>query len=221
MIVFDIETAEDNMDESQVHWFIGKRRDKRLKDPVKLDADTEKITKNFPLSPLTGKIILIGLASETNVDGVMKQTTDGFYSIQLGLDGKTEKDILEIFWKIIASGVSQSQRVVSFNGKGFDMPFIIARSLILEVDRPNILRMVDGFLQKYNNSVHLDVFLALGGNGTQSEWANKMLEDEPLSSDGHLIPLWYKDGQFDEIIAKNYLDIKQLFILAKKMERWL
>ena len=222
MIAIDIETAKDDLETSQEGWYVSKRADKRLKDPAKIKANGERVMESFPLSPLTGKIILIGIISDSNIGDMLKANTDapGTFVLQIGLDGKTEKEMLETFWNIISTGMARGHRLVTFNGKKFDLPFIFARSLFTGVPKPNSLRTMDSFLNKYNTVAHVDVFVTVGEKGSQSEWANKLLPDEPLSSDGHLIPKWYTEGMYDEIISKNYLDLKQLFYLYKKMEIW-
>lgn len=224
MIAFDIETAMDNLHENQEAWYVGKRKDKRLTDAAKIDANIEKVKDEFPLSPLTGKIILIGLVSDTNFDGtwnILKyESGDTLYFKQLGLhQDDTEKSILMKFWEIVSLGIAGGHRLVSFNGKQFDLPFIFSRCLYHNIPRPSILRTYDALVNKYNNVAHVDVYNVLS-EGSQSEWANKLLEDEPLSSDGKYIPKWYINGDYGEIIAKNYYDLKQLYWIYKRMESW-
>lgn len=221
MIAIDIETGVDDLEENQRNWFAGKNRNKRLVDPKKIDEDIEKSIEKFPLNPLTGKIILIGLVSDTQFNSFSFQA-DGFYYKQIGiLKGEQEKDSLIDFWNIISNAIAGGHRVVTFNGKKFDFPFIFARSLYYGLTKPNIMRGYDALISKYNNVAHVDLFNILGDENKQSEWANKFIPNEPLSSDGHLIPKWYENGDYEAILNKNFYDLRCVFYLYKKIESWI
>lgn len=220
MIGFDIETASDNLIDYQDAWFTGKKKDKRLVDPSKIDANLQSVREKFPLDPLTGKVILIGIVSDSDIDGQMK-FVDGIYYKQLGLNDTDERTIINDFWKLLSIAMNRGHRAVSFNGKSFDVPFLFGRSIFLNCERPNTLRMIDALRSKYNTTTHVDLFHAFNESGTQSEWANKLNPDESISSDGHLIPRWYESGEYQAILDKNLMDLKQMFLIYKRVESWI
>lgn len=219
MICFDIETAKDNLESNQLAWFASKRVDKRLKDPVKIDQSMAEVVSKFGLSPLTGKIILIGIIADNKLADGFEPLGDMFLC-QLGLNGTTELENLSAFWHIISTGLSQGHRLASYNGKQFDMPFIFARSIINKIPRPATMRSIDDFTSKYKSALHVDLYNALG-EGSQSEWANKLGISPDLASDGKNIGEWYEKGNFEEIKSKNKLDLIELSSMFRLIEGWI
>lgn len=218
MIVFDIETVKDDMEAGQLAWFSRKLIDKRLKDPEKIDAAMAEASDKFGLSPLTGKIILIGILSDAKLPGL--EPLGGMYLGQLGLNGTPENENISAFWNLMSLGLSQGQRLVSYNGKKFDLPFLFGRSLFHGLPKPQALRTIDDFISKYKSTFHLDIFNTLGEYGTQSEWANRLNISPTLASDGKNIQEWYNTGKFDEIKEKNKLDLTELASIARLVEPW-
>lgn len=219
MIAFDIETAAGNLENNQKSWFAEKLRDKRLKDPDKIEESKKKAEQKFGLSAMTGKIILIGILSDTKITDDFAEVGD-MYFLQLGLDGTTEKENLVAFWNIISNGLARGERLVSFNGKQFDMPFIFARSIIHQIPRPQALRTIDDFVSKYKNMLHVDVFNVFNNVGKQSEWANIIGISPDLASDGQFISEWFEAGDFERIKEKNKLDLVELASIFRLMEAW-
>lgn len=218
MIVFDIETVKDDLEANQLAWFTAKKVDKRLKDPEKIDSNMQEVQGKFGLSPLTGKIILIGILSDNNINNQFQPLGD-MYFLQLGLNGVDEKSILTGFWNIISTSLAQGGRLASYNGKQFDLPFIFARSLFHKIPRPQTLRTISDLTNKYNNIMHVDVYNVFG-EGSQSEWANKFGISPMLASDGQHIQSYFDSGDFDKIKEKNKLDLIELASIFRMMEPW-
>lgn len=78
--------------------------------------------------------------------------------------GEDEKKILEEFW----SRYIDNLKIITFNGDGFDIPFIIKRSLINNIKMKKIGTLVDlrkivnGFFYSYNKYE----------KGTLNDWSN-------------------------------------------------
>ena len=53
--------------------------------------------------------------------------------------GKDEKEILINFWNMF----NENDTLVTYNGDGFDIPFIIKRSLILNIPMKRIINKLD------------------------------------------------------------------------------
>ena len=80
---------------------------------------------NAALSPLTGRVLAIGFQTEKGV------------AIEDG--GGDEEDLLNRFWAMVAkcrANAGSPRKMVGVNIFGFDLPFLIRRSWILQVDVP-------------------------------------------------------------------------------------
>jgi hypothetical protein len=146
-LVFDIETIGEefiSMDETTKH---------SLTKRIKKEADTEEEYNNlvedmeggFALSPLTGEIVAIGVLDADTMKGAVyfqAPKADIPESEEEGIKFKpmSEKDMLVQFWEL-AKGAGE---FIGYNSRGFDAPFIIARSAVNGV-RPSIDLMSDRY----------------------------------------------------------------------------
>lgn len=101
-------------------------------------AETEEEIKeakeSLGFSPLTGEIVAIGMLNpDTNDGAVYFQSPDviqePFKEEGIQFIADTEAGILKRFWET----VKDYDQVITFNGRGFDAPFIILRSAILNI----------------------------------------------------------------------------------------
>jgi predicted PolB exonuclease-like 3'-5' exonuclease len=127
-IVFDIETLGyplDSFDESSQQYLV------KFADT---EEKIEEVKKNLNLHAVTAQVIAISLLNpDTGMGRVFYQSdtheeslsVDGLVQFKSG----TEKEILEDFWKVIPS----YQQIITFNGRGFDCPFLLLRSTLLRV----------------------------------------------------------------------------------------
>ena len=234
MLVIDIETASDNLDAGYEAYKLATMTTSR--------TSSDKIREQFPISPLTGKIILIGLLTQRFPELDEKEVNitkfqDGhieYSTAQIGLfpNGQqlTEKRTLEIFWRIIQHVIPRESGLplVSFNGKGFDLPYILIRSLINQVDIP--LAGKGAFTKwnaKYTTDFHVDMRSIFNNydnyaRGTLDEYAYRMGLTQVMQGDsGADVPIWYNEGKFNQILQKNMLDVNKTFRLYEKIERLL
>jgi hypothetical protein len=127
-VVFDIETLARPLDTF----------DESTREYLFKFADTgdkiEETKRNLNLHALTAQVIAIALLNpDSHMGKVMFQSdtkeeytsTDGLVQFKSG----TEKEILEEFWKLIPS----YHQFITFNGRGFDCPFLMVRSALLNV----------------------------------------------------------------------------------------
>ncbi|HEY7752078.1 MAG TPA: ribonuclease H-like domain-containing protein [Ignavibacteriaceae bacterium] len=134
-IVFDIETCAypfETLSESQREYLL--RYADKEPDPEKRQMMIDDAVRYTSLYPYTSKCIVIGIYD------VEKEKSYVYYESQkkeewTGEDGKvqykglTEKEILESFWRI----AKQVDQFITFNGRNFDVPFLMMRSAMLEV----------------------------------------------------------------------------------------
>ena len=134
-IVFDIETNSYNFEtlsESQQEYllrYVEKERDEQLKE-----IKREEAIRYMSLYPFTSKVIVIGLLdieSEKRViyyeDPSGEEWNDEENKVKY--IPSDEKGIIKAFWKIMG----KTEQIITFNGKCFDVPFILIRSAIMKV----------------------------------------------------------------------------------------
>jgi hypothetical protein len=123
-ISLDIETIRDLTDSIEMRLIDKIEPDARLKDPDKIKASinekAEAIKAKCALQPLTGKIICVCCL---DVDGAH----GGFESC-----GPDEHRLLEELTTWLA-GFDGAVRLITFNGRKFDIPYIATRAALLEV----------------------------------------------------------------------------------------
>lgn len=120
----------------------------------RMDSDESKV---MSLSPFFGKVISLAVAdaeAETPEVTVFAVPLDG-----QSLDGAppwirpvTEVQLLQAWWSLAAA----AETVISFNGRGFDVPFLVSRSLV-----HGIPARVDLLSHRYSLRPHLDLYRAL------------------------------------------------------------
>lgn len=213
MLCLDIETYHDQLPDNYLQYKIGDiKAPANYKDQDKIDAyvanaKIEALDK-LALSPLTGRIILIGMLFDKNPE--LANATE--YAINMKpvwyvpLQGE-EEEILEKFWMLSSKHLFQDANLLSFNGKAFDLPFIMNRSAIKKVKPPRKMQMTD-YLSKYRHTPHFDLFNWFG-SGSLVEWSYRLGISDSLQRDGHKIGTWYETGQMQLIIDKNIIDVAQ------------
>jgi len=127
-VVFDIETLAlplDTFDQSSREYLF------KFADT---DEKVEEAKQNLNLHALTSQVVAIALLNpDSNMGKVLfRSDTKEEYTAPDGLvqyKSGSEKEILEDFWKLIPS----YHQFITFNGRGFDCPFLMVRSALLNV----------------------------------------------------------------------------------------
>ena len=159
-LIFDIETIGDNWDE------MDKTTQKALTYWLKKEAYSEdaysaamaNVKNELGFSPYTGQIVAIGvLEVETNKGAVYYQApekpAEDFEEDGIKYKVLSEKAMLEKFWQ----GAINYTEFVSFNGRGFDVPFLMIRSAVNGI-KPTKDLLSNRYLsnQKFN-ALHIDL----------------------------------------------------------------
>jgi DNA polymerase elongation subunit (family B) len=160
MLTFDIETMRngsmvDRLPEPKV-------KTGNLKDPVKIaekirEAKADQIDK-MALNPLYGRVcaaVFIGL-DDNAIRLVLKEDSD---------TAETElvEDILRWF----------TSPLVTYNGTGFDLPFVYRRAVVLGIDIQMLgLPPLTEMTARYNNKKHIDLMTAWCGYGQYEKLDN-------------------------------------------------
>ncbi|KKP70255.1 hypothetical protein A2X44_00925 [candidate division CPR3 bacterium GWF2_35_18] len=146
-VVFDIETVGENFETD----FNEEEQDYLLKY-AKSEEEKEEHKLKTALSPLTGKVVSIGYLTLKENKGLVQTVSDKIQSYENENTKfefvKTEQELLNKFWEV----VSKTSQVITFNGRGFDIPFILLRSAINKI-KPSKNLMGN----RYKNFPHCDL----------------------------------------------------------------
>lgn len=134
-LVFDIETTSqpvENFDEVQQEYLF--RDAERLPEPER-DARRAELQRQFSLWPLTAHVVCIAMLNAESCRGQVLFTAEDFEE-ESGEAGPVEfvpcadeVELLTAFWDV----AKHYDSIVTFNGRGFDVPFIYLRSALLNV----------------------------------------------------------------------------------------
>ena len=158
-LIFDIETVGESWDdfdettkEVLTRWI-----DKTAKTEDEREAEIEDLKEGLGFSPLTGFVVAIGLYDLERKKGVVFYDDKGEGHEESEHEGyvlkpRTEKEMLEDFWE----GAKIYDTFVTFNGRAFDAPFLIHRSLARDI-RPTRDLMEGRYLYQQRTTRHVDL----------------------------------------------------------------
>jgi len=133
-IVFDIETSAlglENFDEAQQEYLF--RDADKLADEAGKTAKREEITRFMSLWPFTSQVVCIAMLNAESQRGQTLYIAEDFEEAEAGpvefVPCADEFELLTAFWDV----AKHYDSVVTFNGRGFDVPFIYLRSALLNV----------------------------------------------------------------------------------------
>jgi len=135
-LVFDIETSAlplEQFDEAQQEYLF--RECERIADETARATRRAEIAQQLSLWPLTAQVVCIAMLNADTARGQVLFTAED-YQDDAGEVGPVEfvpcvdeVELLTAFWDV----ARHYENVVTFNGRGFDVPFIYLRSAVLSV----------------------------------------------------------------------------------------
>jgi hypothetical protein len=135
-LVFDIETSAlpaESFDEVQQEYLF--REAQRLPEDAARNAKRADIQQMFSLWPLTARVVCVAMLNAETLRGQVLFTADDFDE-NPAEDGPVEfvpcmdeVEMLTAFWDV----AEHYDGIVTFNGRGFDVPFLYLRSALLNV----------------------------------------------------------------------------------------
>lgn len=231
-LVFDIETIGEDFEtfdeitkEALTHW---------IEKGTRTDEEREKalaeIKNGLCFSPLTGQIVAIGVYDiEKDKGAVYFQAPDD--SVQDSEDGNIkfrplgEKEMLAQFWNL----AEKYDEFVSFNGRTFDVPFLLARSAICEV-RPTKNLMANRYLSSQpKNAKHIDLldqltyYGAVRRKGNLHLWTRAFGIKSPKGEgvSGDQVGKLFQEKRFLDIAKYNVGDLRATKKLYQYWEKYL
>jgi DNA polymerase elongation subunit (family B) len=135
-LVFDIETSAlplDHFDESRQEYLF--RECQKITDESARELRRTEILQQFNLWPFTAKIVCIAMLNADTSRGQVLYTvpeapaaTDEAGPVEF-VACMDETELLTAFWDV----ARHYESIVTFNGRGFDVPFVYIRSALLRV----------------------------------------------------------------------------------------
>lgn len=227
-LVFDIETVghdfesfDETTQEVLTKWI---KRESGSKDDY--TAALTDLKDGLGFSPLTGKIVAIGIYDvEREKGAVYFQNSPGKKEKNFEEDGckyevMDERAMLEKFWEI----VNKYETFVTFNGRGFDVPFLMIRSMIHSV-RPTknlmsnrYLSYQPGFAKHVDLLDQLSFYGALRRKGSLHLWCHALGIESPKAQgvDGDDVKKLFETGRAKDIALYNGRDLSATAALYKK-----
>ena len=135
-LVFDIETSAqplENFDEAQQEYLF--RETEKIDDAMAKQAKREEITRFMSLWPFTSQVVCIAMLNAESLRGQTIYLAEDFEddADEAGpvefVPCADETELLTAFWDV----AKHYDNIVTFNGRGFDVPFIYLRSAVLNV----------------------------------------------------------------------------------------
>ncbi len=156
-LIFDIETVgepwdslDDTTREVLTRWIV-----RTSKDEGERTVFLKDVQEGLGFSPLTGEVVAIGLYDLERAQGVVYYQSDEEEDTEEGdfiLKPRSEKEMLQDFW----DGAKSYDTFVTFNGRGFDVPFLNLRSAIQGI-RPTQDLMEGRYLYQQKHVRHVDL----------------------------------------------------------------
>jgi 3'-5' exonuclease len=135
-LVFDIETSAlplENFDEGQQEYLF--REAEKLTDEAARETRRAEIRLQFNLWPFTAQVVCIAMLNADTARGQVLFTAEDYEpeAVEAGpvefVPCVDEVELLTAFWDV----AQHYEAIVTFNGRGFDVPFLYLRSALLNV----------------------------------------------------------------------------------------
>jgi predicted PolB exonuclease-like 3'-5' exonuclease len=149
---FDIETIPN---QNVIPFLPEPKVDSRLKDPAKIAAaETEARQKQFDgmaLDPLTGRVLCYALVSGSyEIAETITEPTDA-----------QESNLLQGLFEVLGK---DDCRLVTWNGIGFDLPYVYKRAVVLGIDPATYgAPPLTAWTARYKTDRHYDLMQIWGG----------------------------------------------------------
>ena len=218
-LIIDIETIGidfDSLDEITQNNLTRWIERQANNDELKLNVLFRDLKEGLGFSPLTGEIAALGVFDTDRNRGVVYfQTPDieqaDFNDANITFKARTEKEMLSAFWQ----GVLRYRTFVTFNGRQFDLPFLMIRSAVNKV-RPSVNLMTNRYLSNPGNRVrHIDLIDQLSFYGAVRRKGSlhlycrafgiKSPKEDGITGDD--VGRLFKERQYKEIAEYNSWDL--------------
>ena len=232
-LIFDIETVGEDFDAVDettqavlTRWI--KHEAASEEDYVAALAD---LKNGLGFSPLTGQIVAIGVydgereKSAVYFQSSKKEEESSFEEGSCKFEVMTEKEMLQKFWNVVA----KYETFVTFNGRQFDVPFLMIRSAIHGI-RPTKNLLANRYLNHQpEHARHIDLldqltfYGALRKKGGLHLWCRAFGIESPKTQgvDGDDVKALFENGRSADIARYNSRDLRATYELYTYYQRFL
>lgn len=169
--------------------------------------------KVMSLSPYFGKVVSLAVGDGEAAVDEQRQTVFVVPPDDVAVRGElpdwvrpvSEQELLQAFWAL----AGHASVVVTYNGRNFDVPFLVGRSLIHDIPV-----RVDLQGKPFDLRPHLDLYVAMGGRHGRGPasldvvcWALGMPSPKEVM-DGSMVATSYAKGDVRKIAEYNAGDVK-------------
>ncbi len=230
-IVFDIETIGEDFDtlDQTTQDVLTRWIKKESEGEEDYEKSLTEVKNGLGFSPLTGQIVAIGVYDIERDKGIVYfQAPDGnitnFDEGNIKYRVLGEKEMLVQFWNL----VEKYDEFISFNGRGFDVPFLTVRSAICGI-RPTKNLMANRYLTSQpRNARHVDLLDQLTFYGSVRRKGNlhlwsrafgiKSPKNEGITGDD--VGMLFKEQRFLDIARYNVGDLRATKALYECWEKY-
>ncbi len=218
-LVFDIETVGEDFDsldktsQEALSWWIKKEAATELE----YEKTLEEMKGRMGFSPLTAEVVALGVLDYERDRGTVYFQAPGeeikeFEEGGFKFEQMTEKEMLESFWR----GANEYDEFISFNGRGFDVPFLVVRSAVHNI-RPTKDLMSNRYLSSQTfGAKHVDLldqltfYGALRRKGNLHLWSRVFGIKSPKAEEitGEDVGRLFKEKKFLDIARYNVADLR-------------
>jgi len=231
-LIFDIETIGENFDqldaitqESLTRW---------IKKESLNESDYAEVLKELKdglgFAPLTGEIVAIGVLDYEKDKGAVYYQSPGTNEKETEENNirfcpLSEKKMLENFWL----GANEYQEFISFNGRCFDVPFLMIRSAIHGI-KPTKDLMSNRYLNSQRfEAKHIDLldqlsfYGAVRRKGNLHLWSRAfdIISPKAQGVTGDDVGRLFGEKRFLDIARYNVGDLRATKALYERWEKYL
>ena len=217
-IILDIETAGcdfESLDDVSKEYML---------KYAESDEERDLVKESLSFYPVTAEIAAIGMI-ESDSDKTIMLYQDHNFGAENKKEGnvefvphRSEKELLKHFWKVL----EDYRQIITFNGRGFDCPFIMIRSAIHKITSAKNLMP-----NRYSSDMHIDLLDRLTFYGSVRRkfslhmWCKAFGIKSPKEGEitGYQVKDLFKEKRFLEIAQYCIGDIvatKQLYLYWEK-----
>jgi uncharacterized protein YprB with RNaseH-like and TPR domain len=224
-IVFDIETVSfpfETLAESQQEYLL--RDAQKIEDQKEKEKKIDDSIRYTSLYPFTAKVIVIGLydvQKEKSFIYYENSKSEEWFNNEKNISykGLNEGEMLESFWRI----AEKTDQLISFNGRNFDIPFLMMRSALNKI-KPSKNLMTN----RYDTSLHIDLleqftYYGLTRKFNLDFYCHAFGIESPKSKDisGMEVKTLYEAGRIKDIAVYCGGDIEATYKLFKIWREYL
>jgi DNA polymerase elongation subunit (family B) len=230
-LVFDIETVGEDFEsldkttqDALTRWI-----EKEADDKDEYNRLLDDLKNGLGFSPLTAHIVALGVMDvHVGKGGVYYQSpgqkNPRFEEDGITFEAMTEEQIVRKFWDV----AREYDVFITFNGRSFDVPFLMVRSAVHNV-RPTKNLMAGRYLyQQHAQAIHVDLLDQLSFYGASRRkgslhlWTRAFGIKSPKSGGvtGDDVSLLFKKKKYKEIAKYNVGDLHATKELYEKWETY-